>query len=766
MRFRWTAFLVAMALVAPGPPARASDLPAPVAESGAQRLYLELVLNGSATDVIVPAEIGNDRLSVDAAALRSAGVAVEGTGSIELTGHADMAGRYDADTQRLLLDVSPALLPRRRIGAGPRERVEAHADTGFLLGYDALLQRGAGDRVVASLWSEQRLFGAWGVLSNTGVVRAGAGTRSGRRGYLRYDTSVQMVDEQRMTTVVAGDVITGTLPGDSPVRLGGVQVARSFRVRPDLLTMPLPAFEGQAAVPSSLDLLVNGSRAGHHEVAPGRFVLNDLPAVNGAGDLTVVTTDAVGRQVATSVSFYVAPELLRPGLVDFSLEAGRLRNGYGRSSFGYGALAGSGTLRRGLTTHVTGELHAEASQRLSLLGGGLVVAPGRLGTVRVAATASRTGAASGYRWVASYAYVAPRFTVGLEHVERQRDFTDLASFDLASFRGARRSDRASLGTTFDRLGSLGVAYAATQGGRGRSARFVSASWSMQVGERLSAFAGAGYDAGQGAFSGQFRLSMPLGRQTVSAGLATGGDGGATLQGSYSRAMSSDGGLGIALDATAGGGGTVRGQAQAIWRNAAVQVEVGANAGGGRGVAWVGAGGALIAMAGGIHTASAVPNAFAVVSTGLAGVPVRYENQLVGVTGRSGTLLVPAASAYHEGRYEIDAMGLPAGMITDTTEQRLALRAGTGAVIRLPVRSGRSAIATLVGPLGEALGAGDVAVLPDGTMLPIGWGGELMLEDAPERLSIDVRRADASVCRATIAVPVGSAYQRLEAAICA
>jgi len=762
-------------------PARAAEA-SPASAQEAEQLHVELVLNGVETGALVELGVLGDALVADAAALRAAGVRLDprevAAGVVNLSGVRGFAARYDAALQQLVLNVPADRLPVQRLAHAADPQPEAMADPGFLLGYDAYVRRTNG-RTTASLWTEQRLFGAAGILSSTGVLRAGE-TGSG---YLRYDTAVQFVDQRRMATLVAGDLVTGALPWNGAVRMGGVQLARSFRVRPDLVTMPLPRFQGEAAVPSGVDLLVNGSPAGHHDVAPGRYVLNDLPAVTGAGDVTVVTTDAVGRQVATTARFYVAPELLRPGLTDFSLEAGLLRRRYGQSSFRYGRAVASGTVRRGLTPRLTAEFHGEGASDLAMAGAGLAWSPGRWGTVQGAVAESRAGfpsasgpgRTSGRQWMASYSYMARSFTVGAQHLDRDGGFRDLASldFDLALLPGqdrsrsshALRSDRVWGSAVLGRLGSLGAAYAAARAPDGTHVRLLSATWSAAVGNRLSAFATVSHDAGRGGTSGQVRLLLPLGRTSVGAGIGAEPGRGWTMRASYARARSSKGGLGLAADGAVDEHGRGLGQASASWQLPTVRLEAGAAHAPGGTSLWAGAGGALIAMGGGVFRTAVVPNAFAVVATGVAGVPVRYENQMVGVTNRSGALLVAAASAFQPGRYAIDTLDLPAGMTANRTEVAAALRGGSGAVIRLPVRAGRSALAVLVDAEGQVLEPGDVAELPDGRVLPVGWDGELVLEDAAEKLAITVRRRGGQSCRADISVPDGPAFQRLEAVSC-
>ncbi|MFD2137447.1 hypothetical protein ACFSLT_23805 [Novosphingobium resinovorum] len=106
-----------------------------------------------------------------------------------------------------------------------------------------------------------------------------------------------------MTTYEAGDLVTRTLPWSNAIRLGGVQVSRDFAVRPDVVTYPVPAFAGEAALPSSVQLFIDNHEAFGGSIQPGPFVMNPLPQINGAGQASIVVTDALGRQVATQVPF-------------------------------------------------------------------------------------------------------------------------------------------------------------------------------------------------------------------------------------------------------------------------------------------------------------------------------------------------------------------------------------------------------------------------------------------------------------------------------
>ncbi|MDR4133167.1 fimbrial biogenesis outer membrane usher protein, partial [Bacillus cereus ATCC 10876] len=109
------------------------------------------------------------------------------------------------------------------------------------------------------------------------------------------------------------------------------------------------------------------------------FTLTNLPYINGAGDAVLITTDALGRQVSTTLPFYVTSELLKRGLSDGAVTLGSLRRNYGIDNFDYGPAAGSGSYRYGVTDWLTLEGHAEGAEPLALGGAGTVVKLGHFG---------------------------------------------------------------------------------------------------------------------------------------------------------------------------------------------------------------------------------------------------------------------------------------------------------------------------------------------------------------------------------------------------
>lgn len=261
----------------------------------------------------------------------------------------------DTQRQQLQLQVPPGWLPPQAFShPHPAPRYPARTSTGTVLNYDVYTARFYNGALRTSAWNEWRMFGDYGYFSHDGVLqRSLSGTNSTRNGYIRYDTAWSNENEDDALSWTLGDLITGAVSWSSSVRLGGVQLARDFGLQPYLVTYPLPSFSGSAVVPTTVDMFVNGFKTNSESVQPGPWSLNNLSFVNGAGDAVIVTTDALGRQVVTTLPFYVSSSMLDAGLADFSVSAGALRKGYGTLSADYGEVVASGSYRRGITDWLT-----------------------------------------------------------------------------------------------------------------------------------------------------------------------------------------------------------------------------------------------------------------------------------------------------------------------------------------------------------------------------------------------------------------------------
>lgn len=494
--------------------------------------HLALVVNYRDTQQVVPVIRRQNAFFVDSENLRRAGLPADRLpkGEVNVSTLPEVRVEYDSSGQRLMMFV-----PREWVGenstsfTGDSERSEPMYGRGALLNYDIYTSQTENIGSQIALWHELRFFEQNAVLNSTGTQRQNlSGDLQQKQGYIRYDTTLTLTNEDDATVWNIGDVITDSLSWSNSVRLGGIRYGRDFSVRPDLVTWPLPQFSGEAAVPTSVDVFINGYRAGNTRLQPGPFTLTNLPYINGAGDAVLVTTDALGRQVSTTLPFYVASEVLKSGLSDGALTVGSLRRNYGIDNFDYGPAAGSGTLRYGLTDYLTLEGHGEAAQELALGGAGAVIKLGQFGVVNSAWTHSRMRDNSGSQLNWGYQYSTSRFSIATQHSRRERGFGNLALYDqtaLYEYDDNRRQPVATLSRNTDQysltfnmgdFGNVGAAWIGVRSFDNDKTELLNLSWSRNLWGSSSINLAASRDKQQGDWTFGMSLQIPLGEQDSAA----------------------------------------------------------------------------------------------------------------------------------------------------------------------------------------------------------------------------------------------------------
>ena len=746
------------AAAAPPAAAQGTDPRGPVT------LYLEVTLNGRpAGELIEVTRHGPGHHAIDAAVLRQWHLpadAPDGT-PVVLESLPGVSTRYDAAAQQLAVQVPPAWLPAQRLQPEDREPLQLSAGSGWLLNYDVYAQRsrtGPVSATTASVWSEQRYFGPLGIGSNTGILRH-ADSGGGTSGYLRYDTRWTRTDPVAATEWTVGDMVTGSLPWSTPVRLGGVQWSRNFSTRPDLVTYPLPEFAGQAAVPSAVDVFVNGFRATRQNVQPGPFTLGGLPTVSGSGIASVVTTDALGRRVSTEVPFYVSSQLLRPGWTDYSLSLGALRRDFGIRNLAYGQALGSGVYRRGITDRWTLEGQAQAGRDLAVLGLGTVNRLGQWGVTSASATRGQvrgtdagivTGTGGGWQYSLGYQYESALGGISAQQLGRTAGYGDASTAARDGFRLQRRSRQinAHLNT---RVGSFNLGWVDLRGALNERNRLAYASFSTSLQRDLFLSLTAGRTVDTGDTQLRMQLTYLLGDDT-SAQVAFSHTGGRNqAQASYQRSVPIEGGWGwnASQSITSEREGRYT-QAAVQHRSRALLAQAGVFGTPGAPSQWAGAAGSLGWMDGYAFAANRITDSFALVSTeGVPDVEVTYDNQPMGRTDERGYLLVPGVTSYYNGRFALNALEMPADMHVPALEKKVAVPRGMGAFVSLPVLKMRTATITLLDAGGRPLPPGS-AVLHEQGQVPsvVGWDGVVYLTRLHPRNTLVAQPPDgAPPCRA-------------------
>lgn len=712
-----------------------------------ENLYLEVVLNGNDTHQIAHFVHAGDAFQTSADTLRKLGFKLSGNteGSIDIATLPGVAVHYDAATQQLEVTTPSKLVEQDIAVLNARANAIPHptASPGLLLNYDLYGARDNHDATNLSLFTELRAFNAWGVLSNTALTRTldlpGTSTQTDS---VRLDTTFSHSWVDQALTLRIGDIISGALDWSRATRLGGIQLQSNFALQPDLITFPVPAFYGQANLPSTVDLYINGMKQYSSNVPSGPFQLNTVPVVNGNGQASVVITDAMGRQTTIAFPFYTTNQLLKPGLSDYSLDFGFVRKNYGLDSFDYGSdPAFSGTWRHGFTNWLTLEGHAEAISGLTEGGVGADLAIGEAGVLNASFAASNGHGANGQQAELGYNWRNERFNFSLDTLRTFGDYSDIASrYSLAP---PKRSDRALAGMMLGTLGSVGVSYVALEyPGQPRS-RYASAYYYKSLGQRAAFNLSVNQNLDDHSDRSLF-LSVSLALDNnVSASMSAQHDRTGNLATiDVDKPIDPDGGFGWRLRAQ--DGSTQHGGVAELGYNGQDgQILAGMQSLNGDTLGYADLSGALVFMDSQFFLARRINDAFAVVSTdGVANVPVLLENRPIGTTNWRGDLLVTPLNSYQQNKLSIDPMKLPVDVDISRVNAQVVPSDRAGTLVKFGIKTVHAASVILHDAAGRPVKEGSSAALQGrhGPAAIVGYDGMVYLEGLGARNTLDVDTA--------------------------
>jgi outer membrane usher protein len=735
--------------------------------------YLDVSINGVSCDKIVAIHQEPDgSLSVLPDDLKSIGLlppgpdAGLGDARIALGRLPDVTYVFDAETQsinfiapdtariRLIVDARDDGdgSPGARINDAGGNDGEVSNGLGVLLNYDVYANASkpdAGGIVVAPLAGtfEARAYGPFGLVAQTFSVLSDPFVAR------RLDTIWSYSDPASMRTFRAGDVTTGALGWTRPTRLGGIQVQNDFGLRSDVITYPVPSLSGSAALPSSVDLLINNTDRYSGTVPAGPFDIVNIPVITGAGTVQLVVKDPTGKQVVTTLDYFTSPQLLKPGLIDYSAELGFARTRFGGSGDGYDPrLMASASIRTGVTDWLTWEGHAEGGLALLSGGSGYTAALGRRGVGQFSVAASRTAQAVGLQVGGSAQFAFGAVRIGARALRSFGRYEDIASFTAPGIVDHSSPTPAavyqlslSLPTPWEG-GRANLSYTQSERPSGEMAQIVSASY----GQRL--FSGSGsatayYDIKSrnygvalsmwspiGALSGGTSVRRDAGRTLLTANLGRngGGDVGDT---SWLLEVAKDDSTDFsASTSTELPAATLRARAARSGSQTGVQAELS---------------GSVVAADGGVFLARPVSDAFAVVDVGAAGIPVMYENRLVGVTGNNGKLLVPGLSAYQKNRVSIDPTKLPLDKVVEDTTALVSPARGAGVVVTFGKQtSGGTALVSFRDAAGEYLPLASTGKTgPDAEEFIVGYDGAALVDGLVADNKVTITLPDGGSCEA-------------------
>jgi outer membrane usher protein len=560
---------------------------------------------------------------------------------------------------------------------------------------------------------------------------------------------------------MAGDYISGGFEWTRPIRMAGLSIQRSFGLRPDLITIPLPTLSGSAAVPSTLDLFVNQVRMLSTDVPQGPFKIYYPPVINGSGMAQIILHDVVGRQVALNSSFYASPALLAPGLTDFSAEVGFARLDYALASFAYDPrVMASGSWRRGITDWLTVQAHSEAMDGLASVGGGAVVTLGNIALASAAFSGSHaTGEDGGNGGLVDLVLESrlPHFDVLLRTQMTMGNYEDIASWTTVLpptlhgshhlFGQPQELDQASVSTPLPwKGGSIGTSYIRTRSDTS-SSRVATLSLTQEF-SRFSVFASAYRDFevpnSLGLFLG---LSMSLGSDIdMSVGVSRSGSANsgyieASQQGSHDA-----GDLG--WTARLSGGDQTEADGTVRYGTSFGRFEANTAVNNSNQSANILMQGAVTVIGGQVHATRDIEDSFAIVEVGAPGVTILHENRIAGITDASGKLMVTNLVPFVANRIALDPTALPVDAEVGTTSAVVAPYRNVGAKVTFGIKVGAAALLGLTDPSGKPITLGsEVAIEGNTETFIVGYDGEVYVQGLAEHNIALVTAPEGTKCRA-------------------
>lgn len=294
---------------------------------------------------------------------------------------------YKINEADMALDVSfpPEMFsPQKIFGAKQETLFPNTPNYGIVLNYDLMadkIEKSDAPTNLNGLFSVN-VFGGFGSFINEFIGRSSIQGSSSENetkssfddntkqtaNLIRLNTYWQKSNVEKMQTMLVGDTLSSSGLWGGSVAFLGFHLGSDFGVQPNFDKMPLLRGRGIANLPSTVDVYVNNNLVQQKKIDIGPFDIDSLPVTNGSGIVSIITTDIMGRQEIIDFPFYVSGSLLRPGLHEYSIDSGFVRNDYGIKSFSYGDFVTLLRDRKGVTDEFTREWRTELAIKQKNLG--------------------------------------------------------------------------------------------------------------------------------------------------------------------------------------------------------------------------------------------------------------------------------------------------------------------------------------------------------------------------------------------------------------
>jgi outer membrane usher protein len=416
-----------------------------------------------------------------------------------------------------------------------------------------------------------------------------------------------------------------------------------------------------------------------------------------------------------SQAFYSSPTLLAEGLTQFSFSAGAVRENYILSSFDYGSLLASASIRRGLTNELTLEGHAEYLDGEARAAGAQLA--GLLGDIGVGTvTLAAGGDDENSGWMAGLGFErhGGRGSAGFAVYRASDGFRRASDPELDQFR-MRARGIVQGSWSFGAVGTTMLAYAHTGYQDNTHNNTYTLNHSAQIGFGSLTFSLSHTTGVVKQTQGFLTFSMQLeGRRSMETSAeALRGETEDRSQVRAAFAQTAPVGIGHGWRASA----STNGDYDAWWlqRFNGAELEVrAASYSGSEGESATVRGGATL-LGGMLRASRRIDSSFAVVDVaGVADVPVYVENHLVARTDARGRAMLPNLSSYDINRISIQPQDLPLNTTIDSRQMEIRPAYRSGVLAKFPVARTSPGTFNLFREDGQPVPAGSTVRFNGGT----------------------------------------------------
>src|ERR1022692_2260404 len=628
---------------------------------------------------------------------------------------------YDAPSLRLTITARPeSFLPSALVTGGQVYPPPTVPRPGGFFNYELFGSRGSGVSTYAGQF-EGGFFNPYGVLvSNMLAQHGGEGPAA-----LRLDTTWTTDFPDRLTTARLGDAVSVPGAWGRAVHFGGVQYGSNFAAQPGFVSFPTITANGQAALPSTVDVFVNNALVAQRPVPPGPFSFSNIPTITGGGNVQLVVHDLFGREQVISEPFYASSTLLRAGLSEYSYEAGFERNNFGIESADYGRALASATYRYGVSDQLTAEMRGEWMREQSAVGVASDYLINDIGVVHAVAAASRaTGSLTGGLFGLGFERQAGSWSVT---AQTQRTTSAFKQIGLAPDDPLPRTQTtASLGYQAGALGSVNVAYVARSFHDSPDLKILSLAYSLTLSFGTFNFGVNKTYGNDGGLALSAAFTVPFGaRDSVSISHdivrnnATGPTTTDTLL-TVQRNLPAGDGYGYRLTAHARDDV----EASATLQNAVGTYTADVAHFQGQAASRLSIAGGLGYMGGYAFASREITDSFGIVRVDdYPGVGIMLDNQAVGRTDDHGYAMLPRLRAYDINPISIVQGDLPMDAQVDRLKAEAVPYYRSGVFLEFPVRRSHGAIFRVVLDDGDGMPSGSIIRLAGGDeVFPVALDG--------------------------------------------